>query len=384
MKGEVESTSASAPPNGALMLGPALQHSQRTLLANLPFLGLGGRWQQTQDAVPDRHNAPPTPWPAPRWVNWPERAVAPPAVHVAEMAQQIGPARPAAEPDARDLQILASLAPTLGWVARRAVAQTRVQGDARSVPAPSSLVWSSSGRLDPALVGILGLAHAQPATTLSTRSDFTSQPGLSRRAAAEFLGGGVVSATPTAQRSPGQAARLVAPAQSPAAGATRSPGAPRTSGDLVPSGVETLPHPGVAPAWSLLNVLPGIVSRAIPPDHIRVAAPSLTPREVSVWGLPADEATGRRLPGREPGPYAPTPLLELTTITGAIEHLVERRVTSEVKRQREEMESLTRRQESTEKKHPIIDVTSDEIVRVLLKKMQALSQQERFRLGRLR
>jgi hypothetical protein len=105
---------------------------------------------------------------------------------------------------------------------------------------------------------------------------------------------------------------------------------------------------------------------------------------VSVLGLPADKATGWRLPGREPGPYAPTHLQELTAVTSVIEHLVERRVTSEVKRQREEMESLTRRRDRAENEHKTLDVTSDEIVRVLLKKMQALSQQERFRLGRLR
>jgi hypothetical protein len=370
------------------MLGPALQHSQRRALANLPFLGLGGRWQrQTQDAAPGRHNAPPTPWPASRWVNWPERAVAPPATHTAEMAQQTGPNRPEhslAEPDPRDLQTLASLAPALSWAARRAVAQTRIQGDAHSVPAPSSPVWSSSGRLNPALVGILGLAHAQPATTVSTRSDFASQPGPSWQAAAEFLGAAAGSAVPLTQQSPGQAAGSLAPGQ-PAAGATYDPDAPaRASANRAPSSLETLPHPVVTPAWSLLNVLPGIISRAVPPGRAGTAAQALTPREASVLGLPANEATGRRLPGREPGPYAPTPLQGLTSVTSAIEHLVERRVTSEVKRQREEMESLTRRREREEKKHPTLDVTSDEIVRVLLKKMQALSQQERFRLGRLR
>lgn len=97
-------------------------------------------------------------------------------------------------------------------------------------------------------------------------------------------------------------------------------------------------------------------------------------------------------PGREPGPYARTPLQGLALVTGivervvehVVEHVVEREVRTWVERQRQEAALPGRDGRPAESRPAAPDVTSDEVVRTLMQRMRALAGEERFRLGRLR
>jgi hypothetical protein len=73
----------------------------------------------------------------------------------------------------------------------------------------------------------------------------------------------------------------------------------------------------------------------------------------------------------------------LQVVAGSVEGLVERQVAKELHRQREEMQTQAPGPAAVRDRPTAMDIASDEIVRLLLQKMQGLAQEERFRRGQL-
>jgi hypothetical protein len=96
----------------------------------------------------------------------------------------------------------------------------------------------------------------------------------------------------------------------------------------------------------------------------------------------APHLPGLKLQG--PGPYAATPLQALAVVADEVKHLVKRQVTKEVHRQREEMQAQGPGTARAGSEPRAREIASDEVARRLLHKMQALTQEERFRQGLLR
>jgi len=88
--------------------------------------------------------------------------------------------------------------------------------------------------------------------------------------------------------------------------------------------------------------------------------------------------------GHEPDPYAPRALPGLAVLVDSLERLVKREVRAEVRRQSEERQSQVPSRPKAESNLIAEGVASDEVARLLMKKIYALAQEERFRLGQLR
>jgi len=74
----------------------------------------------------------------------------------------------------------------------------------------------------------------------------------------------------------------------------------------------------------------------------------------------------------------------LAVVADEVKHLVKRQVTKEVHRRREEMQAQVSGPARVGSGPTPIEIASDEVARRLLHKMQALTQEERFRQGLLR
>ena len=399
MQGQVESGSAIAPLGGALALGLALRRSQgwlrhRALLATLPFLALGGRWwSHAGGAVRGRGNWPAMPWSTPRWFGWPAQDV--PPTRTAESGSRLpggaassGPSPSADLGPAQRLETLATLAPALRWAGRGAAATSQ--------PPRPGMPW-------------------KPTPTTSAGTVVGRELRIQRSPSGAT---GPAGSAPLSNRSPAERA---GPETDTAVGGEA--GRPETR---VPDVVGSLmPRLSAAtPTWRLLNVLPGLAFGAapagLPAGGARQPTPprqpahrvlSAAPRRATPFGLswlrvygggivgpqgrpsapsPVGAGTLPPLPerkphaGREPGPYAPTSLQGLAVVAGAVEHLVEREVKAEVRRQREEIQSQAPGRPDARSSPMAVDVTSDEVVQALMQKMRALAREERFRLGQLR
>jgi hypothetical protein len=68
----------------------------------------------------------------------------------------------------------------------------------------------------------------------------------------------------------------------------------------------------------------------------------------------------------------------------AVERRVARQVEVEVTRQQERRAAEIKSQIDSARRLTAADVTSEEVVQTLMKKMRALAREEQFRLGRLR
>jgi len=83
------------------------------------------------------------------------------------------------------------------------------------------------------------------------------------------------------------------------------------------------------------------------------------------------------------GPFAVTASHRLAQVTEKIERVVQHKVVETFERHKREQER-TQQSAAAAPRQTAVDPTSDEVVRQLLRKMQTLSQEERFRIGRLR
>lgn len=379
MQGKVESGSLIAPSGDVLALGLASRRSQHwprhhALLAILPFLALGGRcWSHAEDALRGRSHLPAMPWLTPRWFGWPAHDAPPTRIEEsgARLPGSAGPSGPPSSEDRSPAQHLATLTPALSGVLNLVRRRRAVTGH---TPRPS-LPWRP--------------------TPTAPKSRIQRSPS----------GGDLISNGSPADRAGPETGMAVQ-------GET---GRPETK---VPGAVGSLmPRLSAAtPAWRLLNVLPGFALGAALADLPAGGArhPTL-PRRPAHGGIPfglpwprvygggvvkpqgrpsapslVEAGTLLPLPerkphaGREPGPYASTPLQGLTMVAGAIGHLVEREVKAEVKRQREEMQSRAPGRPDARSSPMAADVTSDETARLLMQRIRTLAQEERFRSGRLR
>jgi hypothetical protein len=433
--GKGESRSAVAPLGDALPLGLALRRSQRArrhraLLAVSPFLALGRRrWSRVEGMAYGQGSSPAMPWPTPRWFGWPVHD-APPA-RTEELgpglpggAVSSGPSPPAAAGQAQRPEALATLVPALRWAGQRS-----------GRPIAPALTWQPLSRLAPALSWAQRLARGSPATASHTRSN--APPGISVpwKPVPTASTSALANTEPRMQRSPAGVATLVGRASLPVGSlAERTDPGTAPAVEAPPGGTDArspgavhglTPHSSaVAPPSGILKVLPELALGAAPVSlaagGARHATPPRQPAHGAVlvaprWAMPLGLAWPRvyqrggiesrsqpsapspdeggfppplpeRKPhaGREPGPYASSPLQGLTVVADAIERLVEREVRAEVRRQGEAMQSQAPSQPDAASSPAAVDVASDEVARLLIQKIRALAQEERFRLGQLR
>ena len=92
-----------------------------------------------------------------------------------------------------------------------------------------------------------------------------------------------------------------------------------------------------------------------------------------------------------PGPYTEPPLAQIISLQETITQKVERQISVEIARQRLEMERELSRQtrniqsrDARQAASAPAAIVSDDLVQVLLQKMRALLQDERFRQGYIR
>jgi len=305
-------------------------------------------------------------------------------------------------------QPLAALVPMLRWTSRGSGAPPHARSNAPGRPAPLARVWQP--------MAAPNLKQDRPALAIHAPSSPFPRPATTIQA------GALAGKESRIQRSPADSAPLSDGSLAERVGARVDTAGTRA--DRLKVGTPTpasnlTPHlPMAAPMGNLLNVLPGLALGAGPTaPPVGAAGRSPSPQRLphkATWGQatpsrpPLPPVPGRafvaplvwpntpnptraqtllsgRTPhaGHEPGPYAPTSLQGLTAIAGAIEHLVEREVKAEVRRQREETQSPASRPDAANSP-PAVDVTSDEVVRLLMRKMRTLAREERFRLGQLR
>lgn len=311
-------------------------------------------------------------------------------------------------------QPLAALVPMLRWAGRRSGVPPHAGRSAPGRPAPLARVWQP--------MAAPNLRQDRPAPAVHTRSSTLPRPGMPWKPATTIQAGALAGKESRIQRSPADSVPPPDESLAQRAGARMDAAGTRADRPQVgtPAPASSLtPHlPMVAPTGNLLNVLPGLALGAGPTaPPVGAAGRSPPPQRLphkATWGQatpsrpPLPPVPGRAfvapliwpstsnptkaqtpLPGRqphaghEPGPYAPTSLQGLTAIAGAIEHLVEREVKTEIRRQREETQSPASRPDAANSP-PVVDVTSDEVVRLLMRKMRTLAREERFRLGQLR
>ncbi len=88
--------------------------------------------------------------------------------------------------------------------------------------------------------------------------------------------------------------------------------------------------------------------------------------------------------GRSPGPFAAPPGQQLTVIGNAIEQSLERKISAAASAHRETSHPPAIEPQEQGLREISEALLSDRVVRLLLRKMDGLAQEERFRLGRLR
>ncbi len=209
-------------------------------------------------------------------------------------------------------------------------------------------------------------------------------PGLALRAVSAGIPE-IRAQRPTEGAGPGAVAKTLPPLDpprgtggKPGASPMRAEGTGRTSWQLVPQLASLVRAAGTGERQR--HKEQGIASPPRAGVSFRVAQQTWEGTEGGPAPGPVPRPE-RRQAGREPGPYISSPLQGLNVVTHAVERLVERKVKTEIGRQRK-VQSQAPGPTSAKSRPAAVDINDDETVRRLMQKMHALARDERFRSGR--
>jgi hypothetical protein len=160
-------------------------------------------------------------------------------------------------------------------------------------------------------------------------------------------------------------------------GPTRASGSPRDSSPRVPpfSPLADLPSPIGAAAAVHAGLAPQIPTDSADPEQIQSRRrPTLDPTD-------RPDAAPLPLPARDVATTSPR---SLNHIADSLHELVKREVSEAVERLDRRTSSTQPAPQPSTSPAPAVDVTSDEFVRRLMGRLRTLTEEERFRSGRLR
>lgn len=360
--GNESATVANIPPAGVWAFGLALRRNcrsahRRALLPMLPFLALARR-PQTGSSVAGG-SALTLPWLLPGWLAWPSpqpSSTPTGQVFAGEPRALVGRGR------AKDLTILATLSPVLRWAAQVSQTTSAVSGGRAALPASVQTglpTWSSAeyhtGRKRPVLQTDVGGAIGHRNVLLPVRS--LSFAARAQEAAISNWEHRAFEAQPAPEHEPILSAEL--------------PGRGAEEGELPEQ--DTFPHPGITT-----------------PVGAHSGSRERLADEATPHGWPGAAGLARTLPERQPavlgqpGPYVTPSPRGLHAVVAGVRQLVEREVAAEINRQRADRPTPPTAQAGVSKRMLEQQLTSDEVVRLLMHKIRALAQEDRFRSGLLR
>lgn len=388
-----------------LQMGPGwglnltAQRRQRMLHCRLlrfatPFLALGGRYLPPAVAARSPGLPAAIPWLGPRWLQWPDRDIAPAHAKEPAMGSPRAATPPVTFPAAhthaqQQAQPPVALAlalqsactgpgtPGRGWSnfpARVSLFSGDLLPSAQSSPAPmEATVHMVRTRRETAN---MGMGSAFPQSRICPQISL-SHSGAARQA--EDL------SAPEAKTTD----RQIVP------GAGGEAGPPLVSGDGY--GPMPLRLPNMAPSWGSLGGFRGLTPGTFPASFYRImtpAAPGHRAKQAELLLQSSPEEFNRPemppLPehklhgGRETVAPGPVPLQGLGLVMEAIRHTMKHEVAAAIRQREEEAQSPASSRSNGLNITAAENIVSDNLVRLFMQKMRKLSEEERFRLGLLR